>query len=197
MTIRLKLIGHASTSAIRAAAFPADEPLDPQGLQKLAGQKYRLGHADQCWTSPALRASQTAAALGLDATADTTLRDIDYGTWTGRSFEDVQSCEPDALAEWLADPATAPHGGESVLDLMRRVGTWLDAQGGAGAAKVIAVTHASVIRAAIVHAIKAVPLSFWRIDIAPLSVTRLSGNHGRWTLASICALQADAGQHDT
>jgi len=48
----------------------------------------------------------------------------------------------------------------------------------------IVITHAAVIRAAIVHAIEATPQSFWRIDVAPLSCTRLSGNNGRWNLVS-------------
>jgi broad specificity phosphatase PhoE len=46
------------------------------------------------------------------------------------------------------------------------------------------VTHASIIRAAVVHAIEAGPQSLWRIDIAPLSITRLSGTNGRWNLTS-------------
>jgi broad specificity phosphatase PhoE len=37
----------------------------------------------------------------------------------------------------------------------------------------IVVTDPAIIRAAIVHAIEATPQSFWRIDIAPLSITRL------------------------
>ena len=53
--------------------------------------------------------------------------------------------------------------------------------------KTVVVTHASVIRAAIVHAIEANPRSFWHIDVAPLSVTALSGNGGRWTLSAIAA----------
>ena len=48
----------------------------------------------------------------------------------------------------------------------------------------VAVTHASVMRAAIVCALQAEPRSFWHIDIAPLSLVRLSGHRGRWTLAS-------------
>lgn len=184
MTTRLKLVCHAPTSAVRTSAFPADEPVDAQGLQKLAGFSGRLGHVDRCWTSPALRARQTAAALHLDADAEPLLRDCDYGTWAGRTFEDVQAREPDAVAEWLGDPEAAPHGGESVADVLKRVAAWLDAQSQAER-KVVAVTHATAIRAAVIHAIQAAPPSFWRIDIAPLSVTTLSGNYGRWTLSSI------------
>ncbi len=192
MTIRLKLVCHAPTSAIRTSAFPADEPLDAQGLQKLAGFSARLGHVDRCWTSPALRAVQTAAALHFDAVTEPLLRDCDYGTWTGRTLEDVQAHEPDAVVEWLGDPEAAPHGGESMAGLLKRAAMWLDAQSGAEG-KVVAVTHAAVIRAAVLHAIKATPPSFWRIDVAPLSVTTLSGQHGRWTLSSLGIVQADAG----
>ena len=184
MTTRLKLLCHASTSAVRTAAFPADEPLDPQGRQKLASFPHRLRQKDRCFTSPALRAVQTAEALELDATVELALRECDYGRWTGRSFDEVQAQEPEAVAEWIRNPEAVRHGGESVTALIARVSGWLDAQKGTPGV-IVAVTHASVIRAAIVCALEAEPRSFWRIDIAPLSLTRLSGNDGRWTLVSM------------
>jgi broad specificity phosphatase PhoE len=208
MTIRLKLVCHAATAAVRSYAFPADEPLDPHGQRRLAAVPHGLAsvagdaedrsmgrvadirHANRCWTSPSLRARQTAEILKLDAAIEPMLRDCDYGRWIGRTFEDVQAQEPDALAAWLHDPDATPHGGESLLSLLARVAGWLDGQGRTSG-KTVAVTHASVIRAAVVHAIDATPRSFWRIDIAPLSVTTLSGHHGRWTLASIAPLQGD------
>ena len=98
----------------------------------------------------------------------------------------MQAEEPDDVAAWLRDPAAAPHGGESLIALIERVATWLDAQA-ATPGRIVAVTHASVIRAAIVHAMGAAPRCFWRIDVAPLSFTRLSANNGRWTLASLSA----------
>jgi len=191
MTTRLNLLCHASTSAVRTSAFPADEPLDPQGRQKLAAFPHRLRHSDRCFTSPALRASQTAEALGLYATIEPALRDCDYGRWTGRSLDDVQAQDPKAVAEWIGNPETAPHGGESLAALISRVSDWLDTQK-AMPGMIVAITHASIIRAAIVCALKAEPRSFWHIDIAPLSLTKLCGNNGRWTLVSISPGKADA-----
>jgi broad specificity phosphatase PhoE len=49
----------------------------------------------------------------------------------------------------------------------------------------LAITHASIIRAAIVFALGSGPLAFWRIDVAPLSIARLSGREGRWNIASL------------
>jgi broad specificity phosphatase PhoE len=51
--------------------------------------------------------------------------------------------------------------------------------------RVVAVTHAAVVRAAIVLAVDAKPASFWRIDIAPLCRVRLRGEHGRWSVLSM------------
>jgi broad specificity phosphatase PhoE len=191
MTTRLKLLCHASTAAVRTSAFPADEPLDAQGRQKLTAFSRHLLRSDRCFTSPALRASQTAEMLGLVAAIEPALRDCDYGQWTGRSLEEVQAQNPEAVAEWLGNPEAAPHGGESVVALIARVSAWMDAQKQAPGT-VVAVTHASVIRAAIVCALKAESQSFWHIDIAPLSLTRLSGHHGRWTLVSLSPGKTDA-----
>jgi broad specificity phosphatase PhoE len=88
------------------------------------------------------------------------------------------------MLQWLSDTAASPHGGESVEGLLARVTNWLNVAGQQQGRKV-AVTHPAVIRAAIVVAIEANPLSFWRIDIAPLSVVELSSNGRRWTLRSI------------
>jgi broad specificity phosphatase PhoE len=182
MTSRLTLICHGSTDALRKAAFPADEPLDQHGRADAAALVGRLPRAERCWTSPELRTQQTAEALQLDAVPVPALRDCDYGAWKGQTFDAVLTCEPKAMEAWLRDPAATPHGGESLLSLTERVSRWLEAEK-AGNGPAILVTHATIIRAAIIHAIKAPPDSFWRIDIAPLSITRLSGRDGRWNLS--------------
>lgn len=184
MGVRLILISHAATSAIREVAFPADEPIDQQGQLKASAVITDLRRVDVAWTSPALRAKQTASALQLDATVDPALRDIDLGHWAGRSFADVQQAQPDAISAWISQPDSAPHGGESVTALLARVASWLDALKSHDG-RVVAVTHPAVIRAAIVQAIDARPLAFWRIDIAPLCRVSLKGNLNNWTLRSI------------
>jgi broad specificity phosphatase PhoE len=183
MTARLIFICHASTDAVRRSGFPADEPLDGIGKREATALAGSVPHADRIWSSPELRARQTAQALGLNAVVEPALRDCDYGRWSGQSFDEICAREPDAVAIWLRDPAAAPHGGESLLAFMQRVATWLGERLSQGHQSIV-ITHAAVIRAAIVHAIAATPQSFWRIDIAPLSYTRLSGDEGRWNLVS-------------
>jgi broad specificity phosphatase PhoE len=189
MTARLVLICHAPTGATRAAGFPADELVEDKGRARATALAERLPQAERCWSSPELRARQTAEALGLDATVQPMLRDCDYGRWSGCTFDDVMAREPQAIETWLHDLSATPHGGESLLGLMHRVASWLAGEQTIHARSLV-VTHPTIIRAAIVHALEAPAQSFWRLDIAPLSVTRLSGSNGRWNLAAAgCAME--------
>jgi broad specificity phosphatase PhoE len=184
MTARLTLICHGSTAALRAAAFPTDEPLDRHGKASAAKLAGSLPSVDQCWTGPELRTRQTAEALRLSANIQPMLRDCDYGRWAGKTFAQIAANEGDAAHSWLGDPAATPHGGESILELMRRVADWL-ADENTRHQRSLAVTHPAIVRAAIVVIMAAPAQSFWRIDVRPLSVTRLSGQGGRWNLSTV------------
>jgi broad specificity phosphatase PhoE len=184
MTVRLTLVCHGATAATVGASFPAGEPLTERGLREattaaaaLAGTAGRT----MAWCSPAPAAVQTAEALGLSAQIDPGLRDCDLGRWRGRPLADVHAAEPGEVGAWMSDPAAAPHGGESVLDLIDRTAGWL-----AGrlhhVGRASAVTHAAVIRAAVLHVLDAPAVSFWRVDVPPLAKVRLTGHGGRWQL---------------
>ena len=190
MIIRLSLVCHASTSGLRTAAFPLDEGLDQFGTADAAAAAAPgTWSAEHCWCGPELRTRQTAAALGLTATPDAGLSDCDYGRWRGSTLAEIQAKEPEAIRAWIGDPAAAPHGGESLLDLLARVGGWMDrlhaGPGRTGSTRIIAFSHPAVIRAAIVHALCAGASSFWRIDVGPLSQALIVGHAGRWTLRAI------------
>ncbi len=134
-------------------------------------------------TSPATAARQTAAALGLTAEVEPGLRDCDYGRWAGRTLDEVSAVEPEAVFAWLSDPAAAPHGGESIAALAGRVGDWLDSEAVQGG--VLAVTHAAVMRGAVIHVLGAPMQSFWRIDVPPLALFELRRGGGPWTLRAM------------
>lgn len=125
---RLLLIRHATTAAVRRAAFPVDEPLDDAGRAAAATLAGSLGRGEAL-CSPALRARQTAAAAGLaPVELEAQLRECDFGAWAGRVLADVHADDPDGAAAWMTDPDAAPHGGEPLSALLARVGRWLDEQ---------------------------------------------------------------------
>jgi broad specificity phosphatase PhoE len=180
----LLLVRHAPTSATRASAFPADEPLDPRGRELAAGLTDALPPAVEIVTSPARRCRQTAEAAGLEARVDEAISECDFGTWAGRSLADVNTGEPDAVRAWMLYPDAAPHGGESLAMFCTRIARWLDAQAELEG-RLAAITHGEVVKAAVVHALGAPLLAFWRIDASPLAITELHGQGGRWTVARL------------
>ena len=186
MPARLFLLCHAATAATRTAAFPSgDEPVEAAGFRHIDAVARALPTCRQRLTSPAMAAVQTVAALGGEpATVEPALRDCDYGSWAGQALAIVQGNEPEAVAAWMRDARAAPHRGESLVGLLARVAAWLETRGEVPGA-CLAVTHPAVIRAAIVLALEAEPRSFWRIAVAPLTIARLSGESGRWTLVSL------------
>lgn len=177
--VRLTLVSHAMTDAMAAGRFPTDEPLNSTGHRQ-ADACVELGRFDAAYCGPEKRVRQTAELLGLAAQVEPQLADLDCGRWRGDVLAGVLPAE---LAIWLTDPARAPHGGESVVELVDRVRTWLESLT-ARRGRLVAVTHPAVTRAAILIALDAPPKSFWRIDVAPVSRTVMHFRGHAWTLRS-------------
>ncbi|MBV8537090.1 MAG: histidine phosphatase family protein, partial [Alphaproteobacteria bacterium] len=153
MSTRLTLICHAGMPPRRAVGFWRDDPADPDQFARAAGLAPGLGRVERLWTAPERRARQTAGMLGADPAVVAALRDCDFGRWQGRALADIQAASPEDAAAWLSDVAAAPHGGESLLDVLKRVGRMLDGHREPG--HTVAVTHPTVIRAAVVHCLGA------------------------------------------
>ncbi|MFJ1843462.1 histidine phosphatase family protein [Streptomyces sp. NPDC088146] len=195
MTVQVMLISPALNAALREARFDGDAPLDPAGARRARAAAPAVPAADRYLRGPSARCAATADALGLRADPDLALRDWDMGQWSGQRLAEVGASEPDAVSAWLNDPAAAPHGGESLLDLCARVGGWLNSVAASDAAKesvevlagdgggrVLGVVEPAVVRAVTVRALDLPAEAFWRLDVAPLTLTALSGRSGRWNL---------------
>lgn len=181
MTSRVTLISAAMNPSLRRARFDDGASIDDSAAARAAGVAGQLPAAGRAFVSPAVRCRETATALGLDASDDPGLAGLDMGRWRGRTLEEVGAAEPEAVARWLADPGAAPHGGESVRDLCRRVAEWLDTCGRAEG-RAIAVVEPEVVRGLVVHVLGAPEGAFWRIDVPPLTATEVTGRSGRWNL---------------
>ena len=178
---RLAFLVHAPTAATAATAFPADEPLDDRGRAWARDGVGRVPSADRTVRAPERACRDTCDVLDLTTSVDDALRRWDLGAWAGHTFDEVAAREPDAVAAWLSDPAAAPHGGEPLAALLDRTRTWLAA---APAGRTLAVCGPAVVRAALVVVLDAPPTAFWRVDLAPLTVTDLRGGPARWTVRS-------------
>lgn len=174
------LVRHGPTATTRKAAFPGDEPLDADGFRDSESLREVLVVADAAFSSPALRARQTAEAAGLSAEPDADLAECDFGSWATLTLEEVHARDPDGLRAWFEDPDAAPHGGESQARLAERVLTFLERL---GHGTTVAITHGGVVKTALAQVLGAPYPSFWRFDIAPASITELRRREGTWTVA--------------
>ncbi|MGW7093295.1 histidine phosphatase family protein [Streptomyces sp. NPDC054874] len=184
MTVRVMLISPAMNAALREARFDGDAPLDRSGRERARAAADAVPVAGLALSGPSGRCRETAEALGLAARTEPVLAGWDLARWSGRRLDDVAAAEPAQLTAWLGDPSAAPHGGESLRDLIGRIGEWLDSLGGPDAtgADFLAVAEAAVLRAAVVHGLRLPAEAFWRLDVAPLTLTELSGRSGRWNV---------------
>ncbi len=189
---RLTLLAHAPTAATAAAALPADDPLDDRGRAWAADARGRLPRADRVRCAPERACAETCAGLDLAAVPDTGPAGWDLGRWAGRTLDDLAADEPAAVSAWLTDPSAAPHGGESLTALVTRVQRWL---AGLPTGHTLAVCGPAVVRAAVVGVLGAPPGAFWRLDVAPLTLTDLRGGPDRWTVRSTAAPLPVAAAH--
>jgi broad specificity phosphatase PhoE len=174
---RLVLVRSAATAATRRAAFAADELLDAGGVRAAERLAEVLGRVDTARSGPGRRARMTALAAGLTAAVDPDLAGPDPGPWSGRTLEQVAARDPQGLAAWLDDPD--PDGA-----LRARVGRFLErAHGWSGTT--VAVTHGGWVRTAVLLTLDAPPGSFWRVDVAPASLTVLHRRDQGWVLARV------------
>lgn len=185
MSVRVSLVAAARSSALLAERFDDDRPLDHAGWREVQFAAHRLvplGAAELRYCSPTPRSRATGDALGFAPLVQPALRDCDMGRWRGMTLSEVAAQEPAAVGAWLADPRAAPHGGESLLAFISRVGSWLDTRPVREGA-LVAVAEPAVVRAALVYALNAPPSTYWNVDVRPLSTVTITGLPGRWSLS--------------
>jgi probable phosphoglycerate mutase len=144
---------------------------------RLLADRFGSGTITAVRSSPRERACETAgfisARAGVPVEIAPELDEIDVGEWTGCSF-DVLSADA-RWNRWNAARADArPPGGESMRELQSRVLDYLQrlhaAQPGA---RLVLVTHAEVIRAALLHYLGLSLNAFGSVEVQPAAVSTL------------------------
>jgi probable phosphoglycerate mutase len=151
------LVRHGETDWNREHRFQghADPPLNAAGrAQSLAlADELRGERLAAAYTSPLRRAHETAAILatelGLEPVADDALKEVDVGSWSGLTRDEVAARFPEGYARWLE----YGHGwedGETYEDLGARVVSGLVAIAARHPDEpVLAVTHGGPMRSAL------------------------------------------------
>jgi broad specificity phosphatase PhoE len=137
----------------------ADRPLTELGRQQARALADRLAAypLDAVYSSDLRRALDTARAVAerrrLDVIARQDLREVDVGSWSGRSRQELASAFPDQIARWERG-AKGWEGGESYEEMAARI---VRAVGEIAAAHrgghVLVVSHGGSVRAVHAHAL--------------------------------------------
>lgn len=146
----LALIRHGPTEWNRLGRIQGqtDIPLDAAGREAVASWTLPNGMEGYRWVaSPLKRTVETARILGVEASLEPALVEMNWGRWEGKRMEELRA-ELDAVTaddERQGLDLRRPDG-ESPRDVQRRLAPWLAAVA-AGAQATAAVTHKGVIRA--------------------------------------------------
>jgi broad specificity phosphatase PhoE len=173
---RLLVVAHGPTAGVREAIFgDLGHLADAAAIGPIAARVawWRHGPEPAC--------VETATRLGGPGEATARLATCDFGSWTGRSLAAVGAEDPEAVGQWLADPRARPHGGESLSELVSRVGPAVDHPAWPDGQSIVVVTPL-VARALVVHALGGPPEMIFRIDVAPLGRVKLSRRTNSWRL---------------
>jgi probable phosphoglycerate mutase len=158
--------------------------LGEAGLAEAArtAERLRGEGLHRVYTSPLERAVATAspiaAAAGVPVEPAEELHELDYGAWSGCSFEELDR-DPGWQA-WNRDKAhVRPPAGETLIELQCRVARWLDfARERHGGERIVAVSHGEPIKAALVWVLGAPFDALARFEVEPASVSVVVG--GAW-----------------
>ena len=180
--MELVLVRHGRTAAnaARQIAGALDVPLDDVGRAQAAAARPVIGEVDAVYSSPLLRAVETARLLVGEPVRVDAHRELHQGELEGLPAEEAIRRYGHVFAAFAQDPvACRLPGGESLGECRDRAVAALR-QIAAGDGRALIVTHQMVI-ASVSCTIAGEPLTRWREHaVANCGVVRVRVVGGRW-----------------
>ncbi len=182
-----------SDRALSASGFTA--------IQRLAAS-WDMPSPRFLFSSDLRRAKQSAqvfaAHLATEPLFDPRLREIDMGEWQDRQWDQIARADRQRYRYWLDNPIIqAAPAGESFTDLLRRTGTWLASllTSTEDRDTVVAVVHASTLRALLCHSLGLSPARSRHIAADPAHASRIRYRDGQFEVSYLNASRFQDDQH--
>lgn len=179
------LIRHGEPEGGRRYRGSIDDPLTDKGWRQMEAAVGDACPWDIVYTSPLQRCRAFADVLGerhrIPVTADPRLQEQGFGTWEGRSPDELRRLDPDLLRRFYADPVNArPDGAEDPEAFRARVvACWREILERHPGQQVLVVGHAGTIRAIVSHVLDAPLHAMFRYGIAYAARVRIRGGGER------------------
>ena len=167
------IIRHGETEWNKTGRFQghSDVPLSAEGRAQAEalGRNLAVDHVDAIYASDLMRAIETAVPLaarfGREVIPDPLLRELHFGAWEGRNFQDVNAESPDKMKKFYNDPECVDiPDSEPFPDFQKRIaGRVREIVHTQQGKRVIIVSHGASIRI-LLSDILAMPIrSIWHI----------------------------------
>jgi broad specificity phosphatase PhoE len=168
-----------------------DRPLDERGEGRARFVARSLLAVPQLMveSSPRRRARHTAGIIA--GARDTTVRvvpqmdDVDFGSWSGQTFQAL-AADPQWRRWNKYRGVSRTPAGDSIRDVQERVLMhFRKLEQTYGEETIVIVTHAEVIRSVVLLALQAPIDDYYRFEIGPASLTRLTVEGAQLRLESV------------
>ncbi|MEK3720744.1 histidine phosphatase family protein [Paenibacillus sp. FSL H8-0034] len=187
----ISLIRHGVTDVNREPIFQGqmNNPLAIEGTRQaqLLAARLSFVKVDVLYSSDLLRAVQTAAIIvkphDKEIRTSSQLREINRGDWTGMSYKACAAADPAGWQASRINPEFRSPGGESFVDLHKRVVTEIEriAMLHRGT-HIVIVTHGGPIRAFLRHAVGLPAHHMQTFEAANTSISRFKLEDQQWSL---------------
>jgi len=155
-------------------------PLSQQGWQQMRAVGQSLKGIDHIATSPLQRcclfAEELSAGQGVDLCTLDAMREMDFGDWENKSFDELEKLDEPLLKQfWQSPVGVQPPAGELFDAFSQRVieswQTWVATD--LGQHRVL-VAHGGVIRVLLAHIMNMPMSALWRLHLPYASWSRVS-----------------------
>jgi alpha-ribazole phosphatase len=183
---KILLLRHAKHAAAEIHRFigSTDIELSQEGCRQAAsiGASLQSYNPERCLCSPLKRCLETARAVpGIQVEVNPDLREVDFGCWEGKTFDQIQKMDPVAVNRWACfDPEFAFPGGERLSNFFVRIDRAATAIASCPEKIILVVTHAGIIRSLICHFLGLNPRQYvlFNIEFGSLAIMDLLGDRG-------------------
>ena len=177
------IIRHGETEWNKIGRFQghSDVPLSAEGRAQAAmlGENLAVDHVDMIYASDLTRAMETAAPLaqrfGLEVISDPQLRELNFGAWEGRNFNDVNAENPNAMKNFYTDPEQAdiPES-EPFPEFQRRIaGRVREIVAQERGKRIVIVSHGASIRILLADLLSMPIRSIWHLSQLNTAVNKI------------------------
>ena len=177
------IIRHGETEWNKTGRFQghSDVPLSAEGRAQAAmlGENLAVDHVDMIYASDLTRAMETAAPLaqrfGLEVISDPQLRELNFGAWEGRNFNDVNAENPNAMKNFYTDPerANIPES-EPFPEFQRRIaGRVREIVAQERGKRIVIVSHGASIRILLADILSMPIRSIWHLSQLNTAVNKI------------------------